>query len=152
MGSNKGWKNKVNMGNKNNRKFYSIPFYTLNSQLEYKLKKKGIQFIRQEESYTSKCDSLANEHINRRQYRLQLSLTDKTKYLLVGKYKGKRIKRGLFKSSQGQIINADLNGAINIYRKALNLNYNIEGIKFHRKLNLNINKVKRLKKIKLRDI
>lgn len=89
MGSNKGWKNKVNMGNKNNRKFYSIPFYTLNNQLEYKLKKKGIQFIRQEESYTSKCDSLANEHINRRQYKLKLSLTDKTKYLLVGKYKGK---------------------------------------------------------------
>jgi putative transposase len=33
-------------------------------------------------------------------------------------YLGKRIKRGLFKSSTGKLINADINGAIGIMRKA----------------------------------
>ena len=32
---------------------------------------------------------------------------------------GKRIGRGLFRSASGKLINADLNGAINIYRKYL---------------------------------
>ena len=35
------------------------------------------------------------------------------------KYVGKRIKRGLFKSAKGIIINADVNGALNIIRKAI---------------------------------
>ena len=34
-------------------------------------------------------------------------------------YKGKRIKRGLYKSSAGKLINADVNGAYNIMRKAV---------------------------------
>ena len=33
------------------------------------------------------------------------------------KYLGKRIKRGLFKSSTGKLINSDVNGAFNILRK-----------------------------------
>ena len=35
-------------------------------------------------------------------------------------YKGSRIKRDLFKSSVGKLINADINGALNILRKFLN--------------------------------
>ncbi len=57
------------------------------------------------ESYTSKCDSLALEIIGFHE-----------------KYLGKRHKRGLFKSSKNKLINADLNGAINIMRKYINLN------------------------------
>ena len=34
-------------------------------------------------------------------------------------YLGKRIRRGLFKSSTGNLINADINGAINILRKVV---------------------------------
>lgn len=55
-----------------------------------------------EESYTSKCDHLALE-----------PLSKQIKYL------GKRIKRGLFKSSKDIIINSDINGAIGILRKML---------------------------------
>ena len=34
-------------------------------------------------------------------------------------YLGKRVKRGLFKSSTGRVINADVNGAIGIFRKVV---------------------------------
>ena len=54
----------------------------------------------QEESYTSKCDALYEEEVCKH----------KT-------YAGRRIKRGLFKSKTGKLINADVNGAINIMRK-----------------------------------
>ena len=64
----------------------------------------GIKLVQQEESYTSKCDSLAFEEV---------------KYHT--KYKGSRIKRGLFLSSLGKAINADINGALNILRKYLHL-------------------------------
>jgi transposase len=34
------------------------------------------------------------------------------------KFKGKRIKRGLYKTQKGKIINADVNAAANIIRKS----------------------------------
>jgi putative transposase len=61
----------------------------------------GILIIKQEENYTSKCSFLDNESIKRH----------KT-------YLGNRISRGLFKSKKGIIINADVNGAYNIMKKA----------------------------------
>ena len=54
-----------------------------------------------EESYTSKCDHLINEEMKHHE-----------------NYLGKRIKRGLFISSIGKQLNADINGAIGIMRKA----------------------------------
>ena len=60
--------------------------------------------ITTEESYTSKCDSLSFESLKKHD-----------------NYNGERITRGLFKSSTNKNINADLNGAINIMRKKLNL-------------------------------
>lgn len=100
IGFNKQWKNEVNMGKKNNRVFYGFPHSTLIKYIEYKAKLFGIKVVIQEESYTSKCDSLALEPV-------QKSLA----------YLGKRVKRGLFQSSIGKLINADVNGAINILRK-----------------------------------
>ena len=42
-------------------------------------------------------------------------------------FKGKRIKRGLYKTSDGTLINADVNAACNIIRKCKQkLNFNIE--------------------------
>lgn len=34
-------------------------------------------------------------------------------------YKGQRVKRGLFKTSLGKTLNADLNGALNIIKKVI---------------------------------
>lgn len=102
VGYNKGWKQNVNIGKKNNQKFTQIPFARLVSYLEYKCELAGIEIVIHEESYTSKCDFLAFEKIGKHE-----------------NYLGKRKKRGLFQSSVGKLINADVNGALNIMRKVV---------------------------------
>ncbi|ADI74220.1 transposase, IS605 OrfB family [Methanohalobium evestigatum Z-7303] len=114
IGYNEGWKQEVYMGKRNNQKFTQIPFHRLLEQLKYKAEDVGLKVIEQEESYTSKCSFLDGEPVERR-----------TSYL------GKRIKRGLFRSSNGTIINADVNGAYNIMKKAIPDLDGIEGVALH---------------------
>ena len=102
VGYNAGWKQKSGMGKKNNQKFVQMPFARLADYLRYKCDIIGIKSIVHEESYTSKCDALALEPIGKH----------KT-------YLGRRVKRGLFRSSTGKMINADQNGALNILRKVV---------------------------------
>jgi len=102
IGKNKDWKQNINIGKRNNQKFVMIPFDKFIKMLEYKAEESGIQIFLVEESYTSKCDSLAKETIERHV-----------------SYVGKRKKRGLFQSFVGKLINADINGALNIARKVL---------------------------------
>ena len=110
VGYNKEWKENINLGKKNNQSFVNIPFYTLIKQLEYKCKLEGINFILTEESYTSKCSFLDNEEVCKHE-----------------KYLGKRIKRGIFKSAENKLINADLNGSLNILKKVVGeFEYSIE--------------------------
>jgi IS605 OrfB family transposase len=104
VGYNPNWKHKVNMGKKNNRNFYQIAYKKFLDKLNEKLKCINKKLILVKESYTSKCDALCLENICRHDT-----------------YMGKRIKRGLYKSSTKQLINADLNGAINIMRKYIEL-------------------------------
>jgi putative transposase len=99
IGYNKGWKDKSNMGKKSNLIFNKIPFMKLINKIKMKF-----NVLLTEESYTSKCDGLALEDLSKQE-----------------SYIGKRINRGLFKSSTEKIINADLNGAINIMRKQIKL-------------------------------
>ncbi len=70
--------------------------------LTYKAKLVGIAAMVTEESYTSKCSFLDNELIGKHEV-----------------YAGKRVKRGLFRASTGQYINADVNGSYNIVRKVV---------------------------------
>lgn len=102
VGYNAGWKQKIGMGKRNNQKFVQMPFARLVGYLRYKCEMIGIEFVEHEESYTSKCDALALEKIGKH----------KT-------YLGRRVKRGLFRSSIGKVINADQNGALNILRKVV---------------------------------
>lgn len=102
VGYNIGWKQSINLGKRNNQKFVQIPFARLISYLKYKCEMVGIRFVENEESYTSKCDALTNEKIGKHK-----------------SYLGKRIKRGLFRSSTGRYVNADVNGAVNILRKVV---------------------------------
>lgn len=102
IGYNEEWKQNINIGKINNQSFVNIPFYTFIKQLEYKCKLEGINIILTEESYTSKCSFLDNETIEKQE-----------------NYLGKRIKRGLFRSAKNKIINADLNGSLNILRKVV---------------------------------
>nr|WP_298656688.1 transposase [uncultured Flavobacterium sp.] len=102
IGQNKGWKDESSMSKKTNQTFCQIPHAKLIDLITYKAKRLGIKVITHEESYTSKCDALAFEPICKHE-----------------SYSGKRVHRGLFKSSGGQIINADINGALNILRKVV---------------------------------
>lgn len=110
IGYNEEWKQNISIGRVNNQSFVSIPFYTFVQQLEYKCKLEGIKVVLTEESYTSKCSFLDNEPLEKQD-----------------SYLGKRIKRGLFRSAKNKIINADLNGALNILKKVLEeFQYSIE--------------------------
>jgi putative transposase len=101
IGYNPDWKQKCQIGKKNTQNFVTIPYFKLIQQLEYKAEEQGIAVIKQEESYSSKCSFLDREPIEHHD-----------------KYVGKRISRGLFKTKNGTIINADVNGAYNILKKA----------------------------------
>ena len=102
IGLNKGWKQEVNMGKVNTQNFVQIPHSRYIEMLKYKAEMVGINVIVKNESHTSKCSFLDNEGVKHHD-----------------KYVGKRVKRGLFKSSKGRFINADLNGALNILKKAI---------------------------------
>jgi transposase len=102
IGYNEKWKQNVNLGKTTNRKFVSIPYKKIIKALRYHLKDK--QIIEVNEYYTSKCDALALEDIKKQEI-----------------YQGNREKRGLFSSSVGKLINADINGSINIMRKYFDL-------------------------------
>ncbi|MFX1282875.1 MAG: RNA-guided endonuclease InsQ/TnpB family protein [Promethearchaeota archaeon] len=102
IGYNPNWKQNCQIGKRNTQNFVTLPFYRLVHQLEYKSEEQGIKIIKQEENHSSKCSFLDNELIKHH-----------TRYL------GKRITRGLFKSKRGIIINADVNGAFNILKKAV---------------------------------
>ena len=105
VGYNKEWKQDTNMGKVNNQNFVHIPFYRLINLLAYKCCLKGIRFQTITESYTSKCSFVDNEEIKKHQT-----------------YSGKRISRELFKTKDGIIINADINGAYNILKKYMQKN------------------------------
>lgn len=102
IGLNKNWKQGINIGKRNNQKFVQIPHSKFINKIRYKAEEVGIIVIIHEESYTSKCDSLALEPIKKHET-----------------YLGKRKKRGLFQSSRNKLINADINGALNILRKVI---------------------------------
>jgi len=114
IGYNKEWKQEVNLGKRNNQNFVQIPFWTLIQQIKYKAEERGIEVIIVEEDHTSKCSFLDDEQIEHRDYI------------------GKR-EKGLFRSAMGIIINADVNAAYNIIRKAIPEAFadGIEGVGLH---------------------
>lgn len=102
FGHNIGQKQDINLGKVTNQNFVQIPFTQLMQLLKYKCELRGIRFIMTEESYTSKCSFIDGEEIKKH-----------------FSYKGKRVKRGLFETSDGKLVNADVNGSLNIGRKYL---------------------------------
>ena len=108
IGHNKNWKDKINIGKVNNQNFVSIPFSKIINIIRYKLEDHGIKCIEQEESYTSKASFLDNDSIP------TFNEDENQKHT----FSGKRITRNLYKTKNNQIIDADLNGALNIMKKA----------------------------------
>ena len=109
IGNNSGWKNGINLSKRNNQNFVNIPYTKFINQLTYKCQLLGITVIVREESYTSKASFLDYDEIP--------NYKEGAKY----KFSGKRIKRGLYRSTTRKI-NADVNGAYNIMVKE-NPNY-----------------------------
>ncbi|MCP1110980.1 hypothetical protein NK118_12035, partial [Lachnospiraceae bacterium PAL227] len=77
----------------------------------YKAEWAGISVYEQEESYTSKADFLSSDAMpvySKKQMSDPLPI-----------FSGNRIKRGLYASGSGVVLNADVNAAANIMRKAI---------------------------------
>ena len=101
IGYNPLWKQDLHFWKKITQMFVTIPFLRIINILKYKGVERGIKVETIPEHYTSKSSFLDNEFPKKRR-----------------KYKGKRIKRGLFRSSKGYLINADVNAAYNILLKS----------------------------------
>ena len=99
IGKNDGWKDGMNLGKRNNQNFQYIPFHLLLRKIEYKAADAGITIVYTEESYTSKASFLDRDPLDG-------SIVS-----------GKRVHRGLYRSLDGRLINADVNGSANIGRK-----------------------------------
>jgi len=100
VGKNENWKQEANLGKKTNQEFVQLPHAQFISMLVYKANAAGIEVIVHEESYTSKTSHLDWEQPTKQEH-----------------YKGKRIKRGLFVTENGTVVNADVNGAAQVARK-----------------------------------
>ena len=108
LGYNEDFQRNSNIGNINNQNFVNIPYGKLRDKLIYLCKLYGIEFRLQEESYISKASFFDGDEI---------PIYDKEnsqEYI----FSGKRIKRGLYQTRAGKLINADCNGALNILRKS----------------------------------
>ena len=99
IGNNKGWKQKVDLGNKTNQTFVSIPYHRLIQMIRYKAALEGIEVKVVAETYTSGTSYLDGEEPEK-------SFYDRKR----------RIHRGLFKSNSGICINADVNAAYQIMK------------------------------------
>ena len=108
LGENKLWKQNSNIGTQNNQIFVSMPIALLKTLIIYKANDAGIRVIMQEESYTSKADITAMD------YMPTYGIDDENTV-----FSGSRKGRGLYRCTNGLVINADCNGAANIMRKAV---------------------------------
>ena len=107
-GYNETFQRNSNIGKANNQTFVNIPFGKLREKLEYLCKLYGLIFVEQEESYTSKSSFFDMDILPK----FEVDKPQTYSFL------GKRIKRGLYQTSKGYILNADVNGALNILRKS----------------------------------
>ena len=123
IGKNQGWKQEVTLGKKINQTFTQIPFTTFISQLIYKCLARGIEAVEQEESYTSKASFVDQDEIP------TYGEIDKK-----ATFSGRRVSRGLYRTKNGFLLNADVNGSYNILVKgllALGKSLDREKVSFH---------------------
>ena len=123
IGKNQGWKQEVTLGKKTNQTFTQIPFTTFIFQLTYKCLARGIEVVEQEESYTSKASFVDQDEIP------TYGESDKKPA-----FSGKRVSRGLYRTKNGFLLNADVNGSYNILVKgllALGKSLDREKLSFH---------------------
>ena len=128
IGNFKAIKQEINLGKKNNQNFVQIPYGIFKRKLQCKCEQFGIEYYTIEESYTSKCSFLDNEAICKHD-----------------SYLGTRIKRGLFRTTTGILVNADTNGSANILRKFLKSTHRLEEFNFGRVVKGFVNNPQRIR-------
>lgn len=107
IGYNEGWKQNINLGKKTNQAFCFLPLLEFVQQIEYKCKLAGIEVVRTEEAYSSKASYFDND--------VCPSYEKNVEHV----FSGKRVKRGLYQTKTGLVLNADLNGSLNIGKKVI---------------------------------
>lgn len=108
IGYNQSFQCKPDMSKKNNQNFTFLPFGKIREKLEYLCKRYNINYVLQEESYTSKASFFDNDDLP------VYNMDNPQTY----EFSGKRVKRGLYQTKDGYLFNADCNGALNILRKS----------------------------------
>lgn len=107
-GYNETFQRNTNIGKINNQNFVNIPYGKLRDKLSYLCQLNDIVFVEQEESYTSKASFFYNDEIP------MYNADNPQTYV----FSGKRVHRGLYRTANGKIFNADVNGALNILKKS----------------------------------
>jgi putative transposase len=105
-GRNKRQKEGINLGRKTNQEFVQIPHYKLFERIQQLALLFGIRVVETEESYTSKASFFDGDVLP--------TFGEKPEGWMAS---GKRVLRGLYRTAQGWLINADGNGAANIMKK-----------------------------------
>ena len=108
IGYNETFQQNVNMKKKDAQNFVNIPYGKLRSKLEYLCELNSIIFVEQEESYTSQASFRDRDVIP------VYNADNPQSY----KFSGTRIQRGLYRTADGTLLNADVNGALNIMKKS----------------------------------
>ena len=108
IGYNETFQQNVNMKKKDAQNFVNIPYGKLRSKLEYLCELNSIIFVEQEESYTSQASFRDRDVIP------VYNADNPQSYI----FSGTRIQRGLYRTADGTLLNADVNGALNIMKKS----------------------------------
>jgi putative transposase len=106
VGWNDGIKDGSNMGKKNNQQFVQMPLARIHTRIEQLCSIYGIQYSKSEEANTSAASYLDGD-----------SLPAHGQKPDGWKASGRRVQRGLYRTKDQSLVNADLNGAANILRK-----------------------------------
>lgn len=115
VGCNSDWKQHIHLGDVNNQNFVQIPHGVLRDKLAYLCKLYGIRYVEQEESYTSQASFFDDDDLPTYNADNPQSYT----------FSGKRITRGQYRTASGYVLNADINGALNILRKSKLVNLQV---------------------------
>ena len=109
VGYNPGIKQEINTFRANNQNFVQIPFWQLRRKLRASCARSGIEYIEQEESYTSKASFYDRDEIP------VYNADNPTKH----KFSGRRVKGGLYRTKDKHYCSADINGSANILAKCM---------------------------------
>ncbi|MDJ0598722.1 MAG: transposase [Crocosphaera sp.] len=140
IGHNQEWKQSINLGKRNNQNFVSIPYNKFIGMLSYKAEMVGIKVIIAEESYTSLASFLDNDclPVYQKGQKNQVQFSGKrikSECVILNRIQNVRRTqdRGLYRTGKRKLINADVNGSLNIMRKVVPnaFSYGIEGVVVH---------------------